>query len=92
MGHVHPFSIDQRRKTIEKSPFFSSQSQVMERLKRLLHHVTGDTSGQETGPAEPNEATRSSTMRGIGTVPYGDGSKPINTIFWGMNIHKSQLF
>ena len=44
---------------------FSSQSQVMERLKRLLHHITGDTSGQEEpGPAEPNEAPRSSIHDG----------------------------
>ena len=27
-----------------------------------------------------------------GTIIYGYGSIPINTIFRGMNIHKSQLF
>jgi hypothetical protein len=33
-------------------------------------------------------------FRGVGRPPtrYGYGSKPIHTIFRGMNIHKSQLF
>lgn len=51
----------------------------MERLKRLLHHVTGDTSGQETGPAEPNEvpvqwppspSASSSKPRKVWYAPY----------------------